>query len=229
MSDYFKALSGRKVGMAMIQITDLSLMIDKREILKHINLTLEAGRIYGLVGKNGSGKTMLMKCICGFVQPTEGEVRIDGRLIGKDVDFPPDTGIIIETPGFIPYYTGFQNLRFLAGINHRITDKEIKEALIQCGLEPDLKLTVRKYSLGMRQRLGIAQAIMEHPRFLILDEPTNGLDYQGVEEIRRLVLHLKEQGTTILMASHNAEDIQVLCDSVWEMIYGTLIEYKKTV
>ena len=204
-------------------------MIDKREILKRINLVLEKNQIYGLVGKNGSGKTMLMKCICGFVRQTAGEIRVDGKRIGTDIDFPEHTGIIIESPGFIPYYTGFQNLRFLAGINHRIQDADIRDALLQCGLDPDLKLAVRKYSLGMRQRLGIAQAIMERPRLLILDEPTNGLDHQGVEEIRKLVLHLRETGTTILMASHNAKDIQILCNSVWEMANGELIEYRKTV
>ncbi len=213
----------------MIEIRDVSLIIDKREILKRINLVLEKNQIYGLVGKNGSGKTMLMKCICGFVRQTAGEIRVDGKRIGTDVDFPEHTGIIIESPGFIPYYTGFQNLRFLAGINHRIQDADIRDALLQCGLDPDLKLAVRKYSLGMRQRLGIAQAIMEQPRLLILDEPTNGLDHQGVEEIRKLVLHLRETGTTILMASHNAEDIQILCNSVWEMANGELIEYRKTV
>lgn len=213
----------------MIEIKDVSLIIDKREILKRINLVLEKNQIYGLVGKNGSGKTMLMKCICGFVRQTAGEIRVDGKRIGTDIDFPEHTGIIIESPGFIPYYTGFQNLRFLAGINHRIQDADIRDALLQCGLDPDLKLAVRKYSLGMRQRLGIAQAIMEQPRLLILDEPTNGLDHQGVEEIRKLVLHLRETGTTILMASHNAEDIQILCNSVWEMANGELIEYRKTV
>jgi len=213
----------------MIEIKDVSLIIDKREILKRINLVLEKNQIYGLVGKNGSGKTMLMKCICGFVRQTAGEIRVDGKRIGTDIDFPEHTGIIIESPGFIPYYTGFQNLRFLAGINHRIQDADIRDALLQCGLDPDLKLAVRKYSLGMRQRLGIAQAIMERPRLLILDEPTNGLDHQGVEEIRKLVLHLRETGTTILMASHNAKDIQILCNSVWEMANGELIEYRKTV
>ncbi len=213
----------------MIEIKEVSLIIDKREILKRINLVLEKNQIYGLVGKNGSGKTMLMKCICGFVRQTAGEIRVDGKRIGTDIDFPEHTGIIIESPGFIPYYTGFQNLRFLAGINHRIQDADIRDALLQCGLDPDLKLAVRKYSLGMRQRLGIAQAIMERPRLLILDEPTNGLDHQGVEEIRKLVLHLRETGTTILMASHNAEDIQILCNSVWEMANGELIEYRKTV
>lgn len=210
----------------MIEVRDVSLILDKHAILKKISLELEEGKIYGLVGKNGSGKTMLMKCICGFVQPTEGEVRVDGTIIGKDMDFPADTGIIIEAPGFIPYYTGIQNLRFLAGINHKITEKDIRNAMLQCGLNPDLRLTVRKYSLGMRQRLGIAQAIMEHPNILILDEPMNGLDYKGVEDIRKLLLHLRDRGTTILMASHNAEDIRMLCDFVWELIKGELIEYE---
>ncbi len=206
----------------MIEIKDLSLTIKKTEILKHINITFEKGKIHGLIGRNGSGKTMLMKCICGFVRPTEGTVHVSGKQIGKDCDFPPNIGIIIETPGFIPYYSGYKNLKLLADLNKKIDNAKIKETMKQVGLDPELKRHVRKYSLGMRQRLGLAQAIMEDPELLILDEPMNGLDKDGVADMRRYLLKLKEQGKTILLASHSAEDISVLCDTVSEMDKGAL-------
>lgn len=206
----------------MIEIKNLSLTIKKTEILKHINITFEKGKIHGLIGRNGSGKTMLMKCICGFVRPTEGTVHVNGKQIGKDCDFPDSVGIIIETPGFIPYYSGYKNLKLLADLNKKIDGAKIKEIMRQVGLDPDLKRHVRKYSLGMRQRLGLAQAIMENPDLLILDEPMNGLDKEGVADMREYLLQLKEQGKTILLASHSAEDISVLCDTVCEMDKGVL-------
>lgn len=206
----------------MIEIKDLSLTIKKTEILKHINITFEKGKIHGLIGRNGSGKTMLMKCICGFVRPTGGTVHVSGKQIGKDCDFPESVGIIIETPGFIPYYSGYKNLKLLADLNKKIDGAKIKETMKQVGLDPELKRHVRKYSLGMRQRLGLAQAIMEDPDLLILDEPMNGLDKDGVADMRQYLLKLKEQGKTILLASHSAEDISVLCDTVCEMDKGVL-------
>ena len=163
-----------------------------------------------------------MKCICGFVKPTEGTVRVDGKQIGKDCDFPENVGIIIETPGFIPYYSGYRNLKLLADLNKKIDGDKIKETMKQVGLDPNLKRHVKKYSLGMRQRLGLAQAIMENPDLLILDEPMNGLDKEGVADMRKYLLELKEQGKTILIASHSAEDIEVLCDTVCEMDKGIL-------
>lgn len=210
----------------MIEIKDLSLTIKKTEILKHINITFEKGKIHGLIGRNGSGKTMLMKCICGFVRPTEGTVHVSGKQIGKDCDFPDSVGIIIETPGFIPYYSGYKNLKLLADLNKKIDGTKIKETMKQVGLDPDLKRHVRKYSLGMRQRLGLAQAIMENPDLLILDEPMNGLDKEGVADMREYLLKLKEQGKTILLASHSAEDISVLCDTVCEMDKGVLTKIR---
>ena len=168
----------------MIRADNVSLILNKRQILSHISLELHNGKIYGLVGNNGCGKTMLMKCICGFVHPTEGKIEADGKVIGKDVDYLSDAGIILETPGFIGYYSGLQNLKVLAGINHKIGQEQIRDAMRRVGLDPDLKLAVKKYSLGMRQRLGLAQAIMENPSVLILDEPMNGLDRKGVEEMR---------------------------------------------
>ena len=199
----------------MIEIRNVSLRLDGKSILNNISLTLELGKIYGLVGSNGSGKTMLMKCICGFVHPTEGEIKTDGRRVGKDVDYLPNAGIIIETPGFIPYMSGKSNLKNLALIRNQIGNYEIEEALRSVGLDPNLKKHVSKYSLGMRQRLGIAQAIMEKPRLLILDEPFNGLDVQGVKDIRELLMSLQKQGVTILLASHYDEDIRTLCEEVY--------------
>lgn len=165
---------------------------------------------------------MLMKCICGFIKPTSGEIIVDNKRVGKDIDFPDDMGIIIETPGFIPYYSGYKNLKLLAGLKNTIGKNEVRESMKQVGLDPDLKRHVRKYSLGMRQRLGLAQAIMENPRILILDEPFNGLDKDGVADMRKYLLDLKGQGKTIIIASHSAEDIEILCDTVSEMDKGIL-------
>lgn len=210
----------------MIEIRDLQLNIKKSEILRNINIDFEQGKIHGLIGRNGSGKTMLMKCICGFVRPTNGEIIVAGKKIGKDCDFPESVGIIIETPGFIPYYSGYKNLKLLADLNKKINGEQIKNSMKKVGLDPDLKRHVRKYSLGMRQRLGLAQAIMEDPDILILDEPMNGLDKDGVADMRKYLLNLKEQGKTILIASHSAEDIEFLCDTVSEMDKGILTELK---
>ncbi len=208
----------------MIKINDVSLKIRKAVILKHISLKLEEGRIHGLIGRNGSGKTMLMKCICGFVYPTEGSIEIDGKYIGKDLDFPGNTGIIIETPGFIPYLNGLDNLKILAGCRKKITSEQIGLTMEQMGLDPESRLHVRKYSLGMRQRLGIAQAIMEDPDLLVLDEPFNGLDEDGVLLVRSVLKEKREQGKTIILSSHNSEDIRLLCDSVYRLYKGEIID-----
>lgn len=206
----------------MIQVHNVDLIIKKTHILQGVSVSFQKGKIHGLIGRNGSGKTMLMKCICGFVKPTSGEIIVSGKRIGKDCDFPDNTGIIIETPGFIPYYSGYKNLKLLADLRGKITKDDIRKTMEQVGLDPNLKRHVRKYSLGMRQRLGLAQAIMENPDLLILDEPMNGLDKDGVSDMRQYLLNLKEQGKTILIASHSAEDIDVLCDTVYEMDKGRL-------
>jgi len=210
----------------IIEINGVSLTLRKTQILKDINKTFEKGKIHGLIGRNGSGKTMLMKCICGFIKPTEGEITVFGKKIGKDCDFPDSVGIIIETPGFIPYYSGYKNLKLLADLNRKITGEQVKNAMNQVGLDPELKRHVKKYSLGMRQRLGLAQAIMENPDLLILDEPMNGLDKNGVSDMRKYLLEFKEQGKTILIASHSAEDIEILCDTVCEMDKGILTKLR---
>jgi len=206
----------------MIEIKNVSLKIGKTDILKSINISFEKGKIHGLIGRNGSGKTMLMKCICGFIKPTDGDIFVAGKRIGKDCDFPDSVGIIIETPGFLPYYSGYKNLKLLADLNKKIEGETIKNFMKQVGLDPNLKRHVRKYSLGMRQRLGLAQAIMENPDILILDEPMNGLDKDGVNDMREYLKSYREQGKTILIASHSAEDISILCDTVCEMDKGVL-------
>ena len=210
----------------MVEVKNVGLILQKNEILKDISVHFERGKIHGLIGRNGSGKTMLMKCICGFVKPTAGEVFVDGKRIGKDCDFPQNAGIIIETPGVIPYYSGYKNLKLLADLRGKISREDIRKTMEQVGLNPDLKRHVRKYSLGMRQRLGLAQAIMENPDLLVLDEPMNGLDKDGVSDMREYLLDLKSQGKTILIASHSAEDIDILCDTVCEMDKGRLTKIR---
>lgn len=212
-----------KTTNSFVQVNDIVLRFKKDILLDHVSYQCEQGKIHGIVGRNGSGKTLLMKCICGFIRPNEGHIYVRDKEIGKDIDFTPDTGIIIETPGFIPYYSGYRNLKVLAAINNRISRKDIENAMYQVGLDPTMKKRVATYSLGMRQRLGIAQAIMEDPSLIILDEPFNGLDKHGVEEMREYFLSLKKKGKTILLTSHNTEDIEYLCDTVVEMDHGKFI------
>ena len=209
-----------------IRVEHVSKSFGAEQVLHDICHDFEEGRIHGIVGNNGSGKTVLMKCICGFLLPTKGKILVHYKQVGKDMDFPDDLGLIIETPGFLPGLSGFKNLQILASLRRQITDTTIRDTIRRVGLNPDMKKPVGKYSLGMRQRLGIAQAIMENPSLLILDEPFNGLDKQGVKDMRSLILQLKEQGKTILLASHNTQDIDVLCDTVCEMDAGILTEVR---
>ena len=208
--------------MQEIIVDHVSLQIKNAKLLSDVSLSLHSGRVYGLRGRNGSGKTVLMKTICGFMRPTEGQVLINGKVLHKDMDFLPSAGIIIEEPGFFPNYSGFKNLKILAGIQNRISDDKIRQMMEMVGLDATMKKPVGKYSLGMRQRLGIAQAMMEDPEILILDEPTNGLDEDGVEWFRQFVLEQKEKGKLILLASHSREDIEMLSDEVYYMEKGVL-------
>lgn len=189
----------------------------KEEVLSDVSLTIPPGTIMGVVGSNGSGKTVLMKCICGFLRPDKGEIRVNGRRVGRDCDFPDSLGVIIETPGFIPTMSGYRNLKTLASLKGKIGRREILAVLERVGLRSSMRKPVGKYSLGMRQRLGIAQAVMEDPAVLILDEPFNGLDKESVGDMRQLLLELRERGKAILLASHNGEDIRELCDQVFMM------------
>lgn len=204
-----------------VEVTGLSKSFGKETVLKDINISFEAGKIHGIVGRNGSGKTVLMKCILGFLKPDSGKACVFGNVIGKDTDFAPDTGMMIETPGFIATESGANNLKWL--LNLRKGKKiDVVSYMNMVGLDGKSKKPVGKYSLGMRQRLGIAQAIMENPKLLILDEPMNGLDNKGVDDMRSLFLKLKEQGVTIILCSHNPLDISQLCDTVCEIDAGVL-------
>lgn len=212
---------------SVVEIKHVTKRYGKIEVLKDVSLTCKAGKIYGLIGRNGSGKTVLLKSICGFVLPTSGEVRVQGQQVGKDVDFPTDIGFIIESPGFLARESGLQNLMHLASIRGKASAEDVRQSMYTVGLDPDLRKPVGKYSMGMRQRLGIAQAIMENPNILILDEPMNGLDNQGVTDIRQVLKQLKASGKTILIASHFQEDIDLLCDEVYEMDAGIIKRRKE--
>lgn len=206
--------------MTTIKVEGATKIYGEQTVLNNVSLEMKSGVIYGFVGQNGSGKTVLFKCICGFTKLTKGKITVFGKVVGKDVDMAENVGAIIENPGFLTNYNAFKNLRFLAALRGQITDEQIKETIRLVGLDPDNKKKVGKFSLGMRQRLGIAQAIMENPDILILDEPFNGMDKSGTKEIRELLLQMKREGKTILLASHSAEDIEILCDEVYEMETG---------
>lgn len=204
-----------------VEVKALSKSFGKEAVLKDVNISFEAGKVHGIIGRNGSGKTVLMKCILGFLKPTSGSVQVFGKTIGKEVDFAPDTGMMIETPAFIQAESGSNNLKWLLSLKGK-KDIDVLSYMAMVGLDGTSKKHVGKYSLGMRQRLGIAQAIMESPRLLILDEPLNALDNKGAADMRELLITLKEQGVTILLSSHNPLDISALCDTVCEMDRGIL-------
>ncbi|WP_018783491.1 ATP-binding cassette domain-containing protein [Bacillus sp. 95MFCvi2.1] len=210
----------------VIEVKEFTKVIKNHTVLNNINLGLEKGKIYGFQGKNGSGKTMLLRAICGLIKPNKGEVFVNQKKL--DNNFPDSIGLLIEYPGFLPSYTGFQNLKLLASIQNKINDEHIKGVLTQVGLEPTDKRKVRKYSLGMKQRLGIAQAVMENPDILVLDEPTNALDKNAVKIVRELLLDLKQQGKTIIIASHDQHELQLLCDDLYTIDNGEIIEHQTT-
>lgn len=209
-----------------IKIKNVSKSFQKQKVLSNINAEFAGGKIYGIIGRNGSGKSVLLKCICGLLHVTDGTVLVNGKIVGKEVDFPKNIGFVIETPGFLSNYSAYKNLKYLASIKNDIGEQEIRNYIHMAGLNPDDKKHVGKYSLGMKQRLGIAQAIMENPEILILDEPMNGLDQAGVEEMRKLFLLLKEKGKLILLASHNRDDIDILCDEVYRIDAGIMERYR---
>lgn len=207
----------------VVEISNLTKDIKGTKVLNKVNLQLESGKAYGIVGRNGSGKSMLFKAICGLINTTEGSITVFDKVI-KNGSFPDDVGMIIENPGFLLQYSAFKNLKILASINNKISDERIKETIALVGLDPEDKKIVKKFSLGMKQRLGIAQALMENPKLLILDEPMNGLDSEGVKQIREILLKLKSNSVTILLASHNSDDIDKICDCVYTMENGVLSE-----
>lgn len=210
----------------LIRLNNLTKSFGEELVLKGITHNFEKGKIHGIMGFNGSGKTVMFKCICGFLKPDGGSVIVDGKRIGKDVDFPDSIGVIIENPGFLLGLSGFENLKRLAALKGLISNDDIKAAIQRVGLDPMSKKKVGQYSLGMRERLGIAQAIMEDPDLLILDEPFNGLDKKGAAEVCELLKELKERKKTILIAAHNMQEIEWLCDSICEMDAGVLTVVK---
>lgn len=206
-----------------IQLTNISKTFGKQTVLQPLTMGFEEGMIHGIIGRNGSGKTVLMKMILGILQPTTGTVIVGDKRIGKDADFPESAGAIIETIEFIPYMSAYQNLADIAAMRGNLSKTQIKEVLEMVGLGNVGRKHVSKFSMGMRQRLAIAQAVMESPKILILDEPMNGMDEKGVEEMRRLILARKAAGTTIILSSHNIEDIRILCDQVYRIDAGVVM------
>lgn len=207
-----------------LRVENISKKIRGRDILKEISLSLHSGNIYGFVGKNGSGKTMLFRAISGLMRIDSGRIICDGKVLHQDFSVLPSQGIVLENAGLYPNMTGFENLKYLADLTGKIGDKEIENAVLRVGLDPKDKRTYKKYSLGMKQRLAIAQAIMEQPDVILLDEPTNALDEDGVSHIRKIILEEKSRGAIILIASHNSEDIRILADQKYYIENGRIID-----
>ena len=199
--------------------------IKKVTILDDVTITFESGKVYGLKGKNGSGKTMLMRAISGLILPTSGAVYINDQQLGKEISFPPSIGMLLENPAFVNNYTGFKNLKVLASIQNRINDDKIRKAIEKVGLDPDDKRTFKKYSLGMKQRLGIAAAIMEEPDIVILDEPINALDEAGALLIRDILSELKQKGSLIIIDCHDTEELEFLSDEIYEIYEGKIVNH----
>lgn len=206
----------------VIKVRNVTKTFKEATVLKDVTVSFERGKIYGIIGRNGSGKTVLFKCICGLIPVTQGEITVLGQSIGDGLKVPKGVGAIIEAPGFLPNVSGYRNLYYLASLSGKPDRQRIREVINMVGLDPDSRKHVGHYSMGMRQRLGLAQAIMENPEVLILDEPMNGLDNETVESIRAFLLGQKEQGKTIILASHSKEDISQLCDVVYQMDAGVL-------
>ena len=205
-----------------VEVLGLTKKFGKTIALNNVSAQFETGKIHGIIGRNGSGKTVLFKCICGLYPVSEGELLVLGQKVGDGKRVPRGVGAMIETPGFLPNLSGMKNLQILASLKKRAGNEVIREVIRKVGLDPDSRKPVGKYSLGMRQRLGLAQALMEDPSILILDEPLNGLDKHGVVHIRELIKSLRAEGKTILLASHNQMDIDELCDTVCEMDGGVM-------
>lgn len=209
-----------------VQIKKVTKRFKDTTALNQITVSFEKGRIYGIIGRNGSGKTVLFKCICGLMEVTDGKIVVLGQQIGDGLRVPKGVGAIIETPGFLPNISGYRNLYYLASLSGKPDKEKIQEAIQLVGLDPNSRKTVGHYSLGMRQRLGLAQAIMDDPELLILDEPMNGLDNEGTKQMRKFLMDLRSQGKTIILASHSQEDIATMCDSVYQMDAGVLMQEK---
>lgn len=213
----------------IIQINNATKKIRDAVVLNDVSYTFEGGKIYGLQGKNGSGKTMLIRAICGLISLSSGSILHDEKTLGKDIEFPESVGLLLEAPGFLPEYSGKENLKQIAGINNRIGDEEIENVIREVGLDPSDRKKYRKYSLGMKQRLGIACAVMENPKLIILDEPTNALDVDGVRLVREILRNRVATDRIIIIASHDAEELNALADEIINMESGHLAVTQKEI
>jgi len=215
-----------------IEVENLTKVISKNTVLSNINIKMEQGKIYGLKGKNGSGKTMLMRAICGLMIPTEGRDIIDGKVLGKELSFPESIGALIESPGFISNYSGYKNLKILADIQGKISEEKIKQTISLVGLDPEDKKKFKKYSLGMKQKLGIAAAIMEDAKIIVLDEPTNALDENSIKNLGEILRDLRDKGALIIISCHDSEELSYLSDEIFFIENGEMknhIEVKEEV
>lgn len=210
-----------------IVLSNVSKVIQGKKILDDVSCVLKSGCIYGIRGKNGCGKTMLMRCIAGLMKPSEGTVCIEGKYLYKDIEVPESIGILIENPAFLLEYSGYKNLKLLADIRKQIAEEDIKKVIRQVGLDPEDKRSVRKYSLGMKQRLGIAAAIMESPEIILLDEPINAIDEKGVAVIREVLRQLKSENRIIVIACHDKEELNYLSDRILLMEEGRIVREEK--
>ena len=206
-----------------IRLKNVTKKIKQDILLDHISLEFRGGKVYGLQGKNGSGKTMLMRAVCGLITLSDGEIDIDGEILHKDISFPRSIGALLENPSFLNGYTGLENLKLLADIQGRIEEKELRDCLAKVGLDADDKRVYRKYSLGMKQKLGIAAAVMGSPDIVILDEPINAIDEAGVEKVRDILRGLKERGSVIIVACHDREELELLSDEIIKISKGGII------
>lgn len=211
----------------VIQVENVSKTIKGNMVIDCVSAEFSSGKVYGLQGINGSGKTMLMRLISGLIYPTEGRIVIDGKILGKEIAFPESIGILIENPAFLDNYSGFANLKLLASIQNKIDDKQIYKTLERVGLEPDSRKKYKKYSLGMKQKLGIAGAVMEKPGFLILDEPANALDKEGIERLKKIVQEEKERGALIILSCHDSALLEAMADVIYSMENGRLLKQEE--
>lgn len=213
--------------MSEIKISNVSKTIKQSEVLKNINVSFKSGKVYGLQGINGSGKTMLMRIIIGLIRPTKGEVFVNGKQLWKDISFPESIGFLLENPAFIDSYSGYENLKLLASVKKKANNNDIKNTIVRVGLDPADKKNFKKYSLGMRQRLGIASAILEKPDIILLDEPTNALDADGVKIVKKIINEEKKRGAIVIVACHDADILNELSDEILVMQNGSVMQHIK--
>ena len=224
---YIECIGDDLMNELVISIKNAYKKFGEQVVLNDVSLEIYKGRIYGIIGRNGSGKTVLFKSICGFILLDSGEITVSDKVIGKDVDMPKNVGLIIETPGFLKDYSAYWNLKFLADLNKKITNDDIKNAIRRVGLNPEDKKAVGKYSLGMRQKLGIAIALMENPELIILDEPFNALDEKSVEKVKKIIKQRAEAGALIIVSCHDREILDQIADSIYYMEEGKIIRNEK--